>query len=216
VVLLHGCSGVQPNAVAWAVWLRAQGYAAFVLDSFGGRGLTRLCGDSAPLTGFARATDVYEAARYLRTLAPVDGTRVGAMGFSHGGWTLLWASAVGHLYPEVRLGALVALYPFCGDFSDYRSPVPLLMLLGGADDWTPAAPCERIAERARRSGREVTAVVYPGAPHAFDAATLTRPVFIADARRGAGATVAYDPRAHEDAERQVKRFLDARLMGVPR
>jgi hypothetical protein len=34
---------------------------------------------------------------------------------------------------------------------------------------------------------------------------------IADARRGAGATVAYNPRAHEDAEKQLKRFLDAKL-----
>src|SRR5437870_700055 len=54
VILLHGCSGVGPHTVAWAQWLQAEGYAALVLDSFAGRGLRRLCGDSSPLTGRAR------------------------------------------------------------------------------------------------------------------------------------------------------------------
>jgi len=83
VVLLHGCSGIGPHMAAWAQWLQSEGYAALVLDSFSGRGLRRLCGDSAPLTGRARAHDVYAAARYLKTLPDVDSGRIGAMGFSH-------------------------------------------------------------------------------------------------------------------------------------
>lgn len=55
LVLLHGCGGLGPNMFAWAEWLRAEGYAALVLDSFGGRGIRRLCGDSSPLRGQRRA-----------------------------------------------------------------------------------------------------------------------------------------------------------------
>lgn len=46
-------------------------------------------------------------------------------------------------------------------------------------------------------------------------ATLTGevpPITIRDARRGVGATVAYDPAAHADAEKQVRAFLRRHLM----
>jgi hypothetical protein len=45
----------------------------------------------------------------------------------------------------------------------------------------------------------------------FDAAHLRRRVFVAVARGGKGATVEYNPRAHEDAEKQVKQFLQLQL-----
>src|SRR5262249_41664713 len=86
VILLHGCGGVSPNMAAWAVWLRSQGYAALVLDSFGGRGLRYLCGDPRPLTGVMRAPDVFAAIATLKT-GNIDPNRVAAMGFSHGGRT---------------------------------------------------------------------------------------------------------------------------------
>jgi len=62
VILLHGCSGPAANGTAWAHWLQAEGYAALTLDSFAGRQLTRLCGDSSALTGAARSGDVFAAA----------------------------------------------------------------------------------------------------------------------------------------------------------
>ena len=211
MVLLHGCSGIVPSQMAWAQWFQARGYVALVLDSFEGRGLKRLCGDSSPLTGGARAVDVYAAARYLGGLPYVDRDRIGALGWSHGGWTVLRAAALEGSYPGVSIKALIAFYPYCGDVAVYRSRVPLLMLLGAEDNWTPAEPCITLAEGARRDGLDVTAVVYPNAHHGFDASALTRPVVIADARRGAGATVAYNPAAHADAERQVEQFLAAHM-----
>jgi dienelactone hydrolase len=211
LVLLHGCSGIQPNTRAWAEWLKVQGYVALALDSFSGRGLKRLCSDASPLTGQARATDVWAAAQYLKTLPFVDGARIGAIGWSHGGWTVLHSPRFDYLYPDVTLKALVAFYPACRDQAVYRGSIPLLILAGAEDNWTPAQPCEFLAESARRDGKDVTIVVYPGAHHGFDSAHVARPVVIADARRGAGATVAYNPRAHEDAEKQLKRFLDAKL-----
>src|SRR5262245_61234638 len=137
LILLHGCGGLGPNVVAWAQWLAWEGYAAFVLDSFGGRGLRRVCGDSSVLSGGARATDVYAAAKYLATLPAVDATRLGAIGWSHGGWTVLRSAALEHLYPEVRLRGRVVFYPYCGDVATYRAGPPLLILHGESDDWTP-------------------------------------------------------------------------------
>jgi dienelactone hydrolase len=80
------------------------------------------------------------------------------------------------------------------------------MLLGGADDWTPPAPCQRLALRAR-GHRVVEETTYPDARHAFDGRHLRGRVFVADARRGQGATVEYNPAAHADAERKIRDFL---------
>jgi dienelactone hydrolase len=210
LVLLHGCSGPQPNGTVWAQWLQAEGYAAFALDSFSGRGLRRLCGDTSALTGGGRAGDVFAAAAALARLPFIDAGRIGAMGFSHGGWTVLWASWHQARYEEIRLKALVAFYPACGDVPVGTS-IPLLMLLGGQDDWTPAAPCRRLAEGARREGHPVIDVTYPDAHHGFDSSNILRRTTIADARRGQGATVEYSPAAHADAERQLRRFLQQYL-----
>jgi dienelactone hydrolase len=211
LILLHGCGGLGPNVVAWARWLAWEGYGAFVLDSFGGRGLRRICGDGGEFSGGARARDVYEAAKYLATLGAIDSTRLGAIGWSHGGWTVLRAAFLEDLYPDVRLRALVAFYPYCGDVATYRARPPLLILHGEADDWTPVEPCRYLADNARAAGADVTLVTYPGARHGFDVSTLTRPTLIAEARQGRGATIAYDPSASRDAERRLREFLRRHL-----
>jgi dienelactone hydrolase len=45
---------------------------------------------------------------------------------------------------------------------------PILMLLGGKDDYTPAAPCLAFAHELRDKGVRVAVVVYRNAYHAFD------------------------------------------------
>jgi dienelactone hydrolase len=211
VILLHGCGGVGANIKEWAVWLQHEGYAAFVLDSFSGRGLRRLCGGSAALTGRMRAPDVFAAAAYLKTLPQIDPKRIAAIGYSHGGWTLLWAAATEARYPDTDIRAFIMFYPSCGGWKALPGMALVLMLLEGKDDWTPAAPCEALAHAASRAGRSVTAVAYPDAHHHFDGAELRRRVIVPDARGGLGATIDYNPRAHEDAEKQVRAFLRENL-----
>jgi dienelactone hydrolase len=211
VILLHGCGGVGPNIKEWAEWLRYEGYAALVLDSFGGRGLRRLCGGSAALTGRMRAPDVYAAARYLKTLPQIDGKRIAAIGYSHGGWTLMWAVATEAQHPDVDIRAFIMFYPACGGWKTLPGTTPVLMLLGGKDDWTPAAPCEAVAQSDSRTRGHITAVVYPDAYHAFDSPRIIGRQIVRDARGGLGATIEYNPRAHEDAEKQVRAFLAENL-----
>jgi dienelactone hydrolase len=211
VILLHGCGGISANVKEWAVWFQHEGYAAFVLDSFGGRGLRRLCGGSAALTGQMRAPDVFAAVTYLKTLPKIDGKRIAAIGYSHGGWTALWAAATEARYPSAEIRAFILFYPSCAGWKALTGTTPVLMLLGGKDDWTPAAPCESLAHAATRAGRSVTVVLYPDAYHAFDAAGIRQQTIVPDARGGLGATVEYNPRAHEDAEKQVRAFLKENL-----
>ena len=131
VVLFHGCGGVSPNVPAWAQWLQSEGYAALVVNSFQGRGLRNLCADSRPLTPAVRAADVYAAAAKLHSLGVADGDRIAAMGFSHGGSTVLAAWRTQWKHPDVKLRALITLYPGCG--SQQLPPpdaAPLLILAG--------------------------------------------------------------------------------------
>ncbi len=211
VILLHGCAGIGSNIREWSHWLVHEGYATFVLDSFTGRRLRRLCGYPAPLTGPMRAPDVYAAASYLKTLGAIDGQRIAAIGFSHGGWTALAAATSEDLHPEVALRGFIAFYPGCGGRSTLPGTAPVLILTGGKDDWTPAAPCQPLADNSRAAGRDVTTVIYPEARHHFDGAELRGIVFVPDALRGRGATLQYNPAAHEDSEKQVLRFLKAHL-----
>ena len=44
--------------------------------------------------------------------------------------------------------------------------MPLLLLAGEKDDWTPAAVCTALA--ISQTGAPITVKVYPGAYHAFD------------------------------------------------
>jgi dienelactone hydrolase len=167
--------------------------------------------DGSVLTGGARSRDVYEAAKYLATLPAIDSTRLGAIGWSHGGWTVLRSALIEDLYPDVRLRALVAFYPYCGDVASYRARPPLLILHGEADDWTPVELCRYLVDNAKAAGADVALVSYPGAHHGFDAANIARPTLVADARGGRGATVAYDPAAHSDAEKRLREFLRRHL-----
>ena len=211
VIVLHGCAGMGPNIKRWSRWLVHEGYAAFVLDSFTGRRIHRLCGHPDPLTGSMRAPDVYAAAKYLKTLGTIDGERMVAVGFSHGGWTALAAATTEDRYPEIALRGFIVFYPGCGKGLALPGTAPVLILTGGKDDWTPAGPCLPMGESSRAAGRDVTAVIYPEARHHFDGAEVRGIVFVPDARRNKGATIQYDPAAHEDSEKQILRFLRAHL-----
>ena len=68
--------------------------------------------------------------------------------------------------PDFR--AAVAFYPGCSamaDKSNWATRMPLLILMGEADDWTPAKPCKTLAAANPDS---VTLILYPGAYHDFD------------------------------------------------
>jgi dienelactone hydrolase len=213
LVFLHGCAGLGRRQEAWADELVREGYVVLVLDSFGARGLKRVCGTRAAFPGAERAEDAFAAARVLQRRPDVDRARIGLIGWSHGGWTTVWALAFQRAHPSERFRAAIAFYPVCSDSHGWRDAPPLLMLLGASDDWTPADRCTRLAAVARGFGQKVETVVYPGAHHAFDDAGLRRPTRVRDALGGKGATVAYDASAHADSRRQVRDFLARELKG---
>jgi dienelactone hydrolase len=224
VVLLHGCAGLRDGRGAirardaeWSRLLVAQGFTTLHVDSFAPRGVSAVCGERNPegrlRISAERARDAYAALLHLQSRPDIRGDAVALMGWSNGGGTTLWALARGSRARPAGLAkdfvAGVAFYTGCGALSRLQQPwrpvAPVLLLVGEADDWTPAAPCVALAARA---GEAVELHVYPGAHHDFDAPDqpLVR-------RRGVGstasgmATIGTDPAARTDALGRVPLFL---------
>ena len=221
LVLMHGCSGLYasqgdltPSYRRWAELLNEQGYVALLVDSFNPRGHWSICDQQKRtiLQSRERVADAYAALRWLSEQPLVAKGRVGLLGWSNGASGTLYA-----MRPKSRLDpgfrAAVAFYPGCRALSratpPYQPYAPLLILIGEADDWTPAGPCLQLASTARSSGASIEIVTYPGAHHSFD--RINSPIRYRPSVRnpnqpeGRGATVGEHPAAREDA---IKRTLE--------
>ena len=106
VILAHGTGGISDEREgAWAKRLNSWGLAAFVVDSYTGRGLKPpVYADSPGHTHFvAHLLDAYLALQLVATHPKVDASRVAVMGFSRGGEV-----AVNAIFERFREGALGA------------------------------------------------------------------------------------------------------------
>jgi hypothetical protein len=111
----------------------------------------------------------------------------------------------------------VAFYPGCGGplRLGYEPSSPLLLLLGAADDWTPAVECEKLAQRAGAAPIEVH--VYPDAHHGFDGSAPVRlwGEVPGGASPGRGVHVGGQPAAREASQRHLEVFLRERWSLAP-
>lgn len=198
VVILHGSSGVNPGEMVWAQRLNSMGFASFVVDSFTGRGIANTEADQTQLSMTANIADAYLALRLLAANPHIDKRKIGVMGFSRGGIAALYSAlepfrrAV--IDDDLRFAAHVAFYPGCG--MNYKSAhldgAPILMLLGGKDNYTPAAPCVEYAEDLRMLGAQITVKTYPDAYHGFDRPTRLHAIKSATSARECHSTYDLD------------------------
>lgn len=226
VVALHGCGG-RDNARGalarrhrdWADRWVGQGHAVLLPDSFGSRGLGPQCSvaDRTVRPGRERASDVAAARVFLQARSDIRADRITLVGWSNGGSTVLYALSARRRPGDGRPDFLqaIAFYPGC------RTPLarglfprlPLTILVGEADNWTPPGPCRDFAMAARAAGAQAEIVTYPGAFHGFDD-PASRPrersglAYTAD---GSGrAMVGTDPAARADAIRRIGDLLRRR------
>ena len=214
VILVHGCGGPRPNLVMWADWWAERGYASLAPNSFYPRGFSEICTDFERVRQTARVEDIYGAVKYLAALSSIDASRIILMGFSNGGGTVMDAvSDAKQLRFDGLPGKIVGsipVYPDCG----FHTPpylVPMLILVGDADDWTPAELCERHLIMPNKSPTVLK--VYPGAHHGYDGSTNK---FLTDVRNfhsssGYGATIERNVAAIEASKRDIDAFLKDHL-----
>lgn len=237
LVLLHGCSGlvnrsghISPLYRAWIRALLAKGYVVLAVDSTTSRGFGQTCSPSQERATMwrDRPKDAYAALQYLQAQPFVQGDHVGLMGWSQGGGVVLLSindKSIGRpagLAHEFR--AAVSLYPgACNETAQskpytqvepgsWATQVPLLLLMGEADTWTPFKPCAAFLQAAKDRGSPVEIKSYPTAVHAFDSPDLERRELPAY-RSGDGPipVIGTDDEARADAVLRVLGFLKARL-----
>ena len=96
--------------------------------------------------------------------------------------------------------------------NSWTTKVPLLVLIGEADVWTPFKPCEAFIAAAKARGNPVELKSYPGAVHAFDAPNLPRTELPAyQMRDGSIPVIGTDPEARKDAFPRVLDYLKQHL-----
>lgn len=205
VVVLHGCNGLGRHEREWGFRLAQWGFAALLIDSFRPRGYTEVCNRGRLVPPETQARDAFDGAAYLRAAPQIRAERVGVIGFSHGGWAVLKAVLAGVVRRagEPPFAAAVAFYPGC-DPPGSALETDTLILIGDADDWTPAARCARWRDTVETNGHTLRMKVYSGARHAFDAPSA--PHYFA------GHYIGQDPTALADSLAETRAFLSAHLV----
>jgi dienelactone hydrolase len=205
IVLAHTCAGVGNHTEVWGKRLASWGYVTLAPDSFGPRGEKSVCGRGRAVSGGMRVADIAGALDFLATQPFVAKGRIGMIGHSHGGWTTVRAVQAGYNLAARGLRGGVAYYPSCAPQFDRDVALPLLILIGDKDDWTPADDCRRLQAAGFTRPDLVEVVYYPNAYHSFDSQGRDRTITVAN---GKSHRLAYDPAAAPDAESRTRAFFE--------
>lgn len=156
-----------------------------------------------------RAEDAFAALRFLSSLAFVVSSRVGLVGWAHGGTSALmtWARTTAGAR-AARFAAVAAYYPTCRLMGlDIRSSnIPLLIFVGERDDVVSPSGCQSFIDNANQiRHRDLAIEVYAGATHMFDGPP-------AGAATASGRHVyKLDPEAARDSREKLLAFFNRTL-----
>ena len=177
VMVVPGSLGVAPSHLAHAEAVSDDGFAAFVLDSFGARDVTSTVANQTQFSFAASAYDVLAAWKVLSAHPDIDASRIGAQGHSRGGSAVLTAATRRFADAVVGDGAgfrsVLAAYPWSGhQFLDPSvDQTEIRVIMGDADEWCSPMQVQGHCQAIRLSGGKVTMRLIGGAQHSFDRGT---------------------------------------------
>jgi dienelactone hydrolase len=223
VVLLHGCGGpydrrgaLSQRMLDYARLLNKAGMHALVVDSLTPRGEKQICTQKVGrrlITQANRRLDALSSLEWLAARSDVDAARLGLLGWSNGGSTVLAATNERHkeaASADVKPAFAIAFYPGCESElrRGYETHTQLLMMVGELDDWTPADACRRLTEQA--AGRKPEFESYAGAFHGFDsgAPLRVRTDVPNGVHPGKGVTVGGNPQALKRSRERFLHFIE--------
>jgi len=177
VVLVHGSGGIGAGPDYWARALNEAGVAAFILDSFSGRGIVSTVEDQEQLNSLAMMVDAYRALDVLAAHPRIRADRIAVMGFSKGVVAAVY-SAMDRFQAEYggknRFAAHIGFYTPCNvayEGDTKVGPAPIRLFHGISDDYVNIVPCRDYAARLKAAGADVTLAEYPDSQHGFDSPT---------------------------------------------
>ena len=202
-IMMHGCGDKDGPQIDYANVAAAHGVASIIVDYYSARRINKpqalaLVCAGLRLWGRERAGDICAALFWARQQDWVDGEALSLSGWSHGGWSVMDALALG---PDVGkyarltdlndavldgVGSAFLVYPWCGTGTQTLSrgwvkPVRAFMLLAEKDKVAGVRAPLRALEAAQKSGAQVDSLIYPSATHSFDEKFTFNPSFIYDA-----------------------------------
>jgi len=174
VLVLHTSGGLQSADIDYARRLVAQGYVALVpafMEAYGIVARTRadtFTGDAKPIYD-----DLVAALATLAQNAKVRGSKLGAVGFSNGGYFAAWLAATNAVQAGIAYygafsgaGTDRSLGRFREAFS--AKSAPLLILHGAADGTVPVKLAQDLAAIVQSAHGTVELQIYPRTDHRFE------------------------------------------------
>jgi dienelactone hydrolase len=221
VILLHHCGGLNSefsNALPYyASMLVQQGYAVAEPDSFTARNVVEDCNIGA-VRPLDRAQDVFAVAELMATRPDIKASKIGVVGWSHGGWADVY---IARDWPAERplreslaakgakIAAVVALYgETCGGPEKAAVVTPLLGLFGERDSSTRIDVCQTLAAQSKGL---MQIHIYENDFHAFDVASGDSRPDGPHSARGVRVIIAYDPVAAQDSHARALAFFAEHL-----
>jgi dienelactone hydrolase len=190
VLMLHGCGGPRPFLRDAAEHVVRAGGAAVLIDSFAPRRISRIAAiatvcTGARLHGRERAGDLFAALAWARAQSWADRSRLAAVGWSHGAWTIMDALALRSGAEMARAtglsdlpdepleglaGALI-VYPYAGIGTyagrrDWRIAPKSVAIIAERDYIVGAS--RAALERQRARGAPLEILLFENATHAFE------------------------------------------------
>jgi dienelactone hydrolase len=210
VLVAHGCDGVSDHHTSWATVLNSWGYNAAVVNSFRARGISTVCDRGGLVSPSQRAADLVLVALDVRG-KPWHSGKIGAIGFSHGGSTMLalsergryqaWASDFLPENASIPIHAVISYYPGCVSAgAPLRPDMPVMIHFAMQDDWTPPSSCGWSSGSAQFADQRYAVHAYPNATHAFDR--------LGPPRKFLNYFLAYDPDADRLSRQRTRDFFD--------
>ena len=190
VFMFHGCGRPTSPMVAYAETLQKAGIAAVLVDSYTPRDVNLVEAGTLICTGLKfhgkeRSGDVVAALHWAGSQDWINKEKIGAAGWSHGGWTIMdalsqedkigtnaYLNDIGKT-PLENLKFAFMVYPWCGAGSysfayGWRRHIPAHMIIGGRDMVVGDFFLNKTVERLRRDGVDIETTFFENATHSFD------------------------------------------------
>jgi len=183
--------------------LLTKGVAILIVDPFTARSepsgvCANLSDNENANQYFSRGgNDILAALKVLEAMPDIDTKHIFLQGYSYGAIASLFATETKNPADNAKVAGVIAYYPFCYD--GVNPSVPVLVLIGEKDDWTPAAICQAVTDKTN-----FEVVVYPGATHVFNQPSEKPRDFL-------GHHFVYDEKAAQDAQQRADAFMAAHM-----
>lgn len=168
IILLHTSAGVKEWDYDWAKLLQEHGYSIFILDSFTPRGFIDRKTIGWDKAYQAQLEDLKYAYQLIINIASVDSHRVGLIGYSLGGYSVLKAmeldTASLDRRPPFKLAA--SFYGHAHRFNQANFAGKIALFWGDDDDRAPLSGALALVNNAKQSN--IKLFHYANAKHGFD------------------------------------------------